>query len=165
MLASPRGDQLIAVIESCIARDIAEEILESYADPRWDGFMDDGADELVVRSGSDALARTLALWADRTSSVTDLRGRLRGDPAILAFYGARLEMEAVSKEIGARYPRLRAFLHDSVVSGKTRLTLQPAEISKGAAFATCSTCSGSSPGSAWCSAAGTTTYTCSRWAA
>src|SRR5262245_66591562 len=54
-----------AVIESCIARDIAEEILESYADPR-DGFMDDGADQLVVRSDSDALPRILAQWADRT---------------------------------------------------------------------------------------------------
>ncbi len=120
-----------AVIESCIARDIAEEILESYADPHWDGFMDDGVDQLVVRSDSDTLPRILAQWADRTSNVADLRGRLRGDPAILAFYGSRLEMEAVSKEIGARYPRLRTFLHDSVVIGKTRLTLQPARISKG----------------------------------
>ena len=120
-----------AVIESCIARDTAEEILESYADPHWDGFMDDGADQLVVRSDSDALTRILAQWADRTSNVADLRGRLRGDPAILAFYGSRLEMEAMSKEIGARYPRLRTFLNDSVVIGKTRLTLQPAGISKG----------------------------------
>ena len=91
----------------------------------WDGFMDDGADELVVRSDTDALPRVLALWADRTSNVADLRGRLRGDPAILALYGPRPEMEAMSKEIGARYPRLRIFLNDSLVMGRPGLPCSP----------------------------------------
>jgi hypothetical protein len=52
-----------AVIERCIVRDTAEEILERHADPHWDGFMDDGADQLVVRSDSDALTRILAQQA------------------------------------------------------------------------------------------------------
>ena len=119
------------VIESCIARDTAEEILARYADPRRDGFMDDGADELVVRSDTDALPRALALWAERASRVADLRGRLRGNPAILAFYGPRSEMQAISDEIALRHAELRIFLHDSLWLGTTRLTLQPAGTSKG----------------------------------
>jgi 5-amino-6-(5-phospho-D-ribitylamino)uracil phosphatase len=119
------------VIESCIPRDTAEEILARYADPRWDGFMDDGADHLVVRSDSDVLPRILALWADRTSHVRDLRGRLRGDPAILALYGPRSEMAAMADEIAPRYPALRVFLHDSIWTGTTRISLQPAGTSKG----------------------------------
>ena len=119
------------VIESCIARDTAEEILERYADPRWNGFMDDGADDLLVRADTDTLPRMLALWADRTSRVSDLRGRLRGDPAIIALYGPRSDMQAMADEIAPRYPELRTFLHDSLWTGTTRLTLQPAGISKG----------------------------------
>ena len=119
------------LVESCISRDTAEEILERYADPSWDGFMDDGADELVVRSSTAALPRALSLWADRASQVADLRGRLRGNPAILALYGPRPEMEAASLEIASSYPELRVFLHDSLWLDRTRLTLQPAGTSKG----------------------------------
>ena len=93
--------------------------------------MDDGADELVVRSGTEALPRALSLWADRASRVADLRGRLRGNPAILALYGPRPEMEAASLEIASSYPELRVFLHDSIWLDRTRLTLQPAGTSKG----------------------------------
>jgi Cof subfamily protein (haloacid dehalogenase superfamily) len=118
-------------IERCIAHDTAQEILERYADPRWDGFMDDGADRLVVRSDNEALPSALVLWAERTSQVKDLRGRLRGNPGILALYGPRSEMEPMASEIAARHPELRTFLHDSIWVGKTRLTLQPAGISKG----------------------------------
>jgi hydroxymethylpyrimidine pyrophosphatase-like HAD family hydrolase len=73
----------------------------------------------------------LALWAERTSHVADLRGRLRGDPAIFALYGPRSEMQARSDEIAERYPELRSSLHDSIWLGTTRLTLQPAGTSKG----------------------------------
>ena len=119
------------LVESCISRDTAEEILERYCDPSWDGFMDDGADELVVRSSTAALPRALSLWADRASQVADLRGRLRGNPAILALYGPRPEMEAASLEVASSYPELRVFLHDSLWLDRTRLTLQPAGTSKG----------------------------------
>jgi hydroxymethylpyrimidine pyrophosphatase-like HAD family hydrolase len=119
------------VIESCMAREEAEEILERYADPSWDGFMDDGADQLVARPASPALARVLALWAESTTHVADLRGHLHGDPAIIALYGPRAEMEPIAAEIAVRYPRLRISLHDSVWLGSTRLTLQPAGTSKG----------------------------------
>jgi Cof subfamily protein (haloacid dehalogenase superfamily) len=119
------------VIESCMPRDTAEEILERYADPAWDGFMDDGADHLVARSANAALPRVLALWAERTSHVADLRGHLRGDPGILALYGPRSEMKAIAAEIAQRYPRLRISLHDSVWLRTTRMTLQPAGTSKG----------------------------------
>ena len=61
----------------------------------------------------------------------DLRGRLRGDPAILALYGPRPEMLALADEIAPRYPALRVFLHDSLWTGTTRITLQPAGTSKG----------------------------------
>jgi Cof subfamily protein (haloacid dehalogenase superfamily) len=124
------GDQG-EVIESCIARDTAEEILERHGDGSFDGFMDDGADDLVVCSESEALPRMLSLWADRWSHVHDLRGRLRGDPAILALYGPPAEMEAIAADIAARYPQLRTFLHESLWTGKTRITVQPAGISKG----------------------------------
>ena len=119
------------VIESCIARDTAEEILDRYAGPTTEGFLDDGADQVVVRADSAGLSRVVELWGSRTSRVADLRGHLRGDPAILALYGRRSEMEAMSGEISARYPALRAHLHDSLWVGKTRLTLQPATTSKG----------------------------------
>jgi Cof subfamily protein (haloacid dehalogenase superfamily) len=119
------------VIESCIDRDTAEEILERYADAHRAGFIDDGADELVVRSDSEGMARVLAIWADRSRRVSDLRGSLRGDPAILALYGSRSEMQAMADDIVARYPMLRIFLHDSLWVGATRLTLQPAGTSKG----------------------------------
>jgi Cof subfamily protein (haloacid dehalogenase superfamily) len=125
------GGQGCDVIESCIARDIAEEILERYADPSREGFIDDGADEVVVRADTEALPRVVELWAARTSHAADLRGHLRGDPAILALYGLRSEMEAMSSEISTRYPGLRVSLHDSVWVGKTRLALQPAATSKG----------------------------------
>ena len=119
------------VIESCIARDTAEEILERYADRSRQGFMDDGADELVVCSDHEAMPRVLALWADRTARVADLRGQLRGDPAILALYGPRSEMEAISEEVAGGYPQLRTLLSDSLWLRTTRLTLQPALTSKG----------------------------------
>lgn len=125
------GGNGVEPVESCISRHTAEEILERYTDPSWDGFMDDGADRLVVRSGAAALPRALSLWADRMSQVTDLRGHLRGDPAILALYGPRPEMEATSLEIASRHPELRVFLHDSLWLDRTRLTLQPAGTSKG----------------------------------
>jgi hypothetical protein len=125
------GGKGCEVIESCIARDLAEEILERYAGSSCDGFMDDGADELVVRSGDQALRRALDLWAERVSVVDDLRGRLRGDPGIVALYGARSEMEAMSVDIAARYPALRVFLYDSPWLNTTRITLQPAGTSKG----------------------------------
>jgi Cof subfamily protein (haloacid dehalogenase superfamily) len=119
------------VIESGIPRETAEEILERYADPSWDGFMDDGADGLVARSISPALPRVLALWAERTEHVADLRGHLRGDPALVALYGPRAEMLAISNEIASRYPQVRSSLHESLWLRTTRLTMQPAGTSKG----------------------------------
>jgi hypothetical protein len=53
-----------------------------------------------------------------------------------ALYGRCLEMEAMSGEIAARYAQLRVHLHDSLWVGKTRLSLQPAETSKGSGWTT-----------------------------
>jgi Cof subfamily protein (haloacid dehalogenase superfamily) len=126
-LGTESGD----VIESCIARGIAEEILDRYCDPSREGFLDDGADQVVVRAQGDGLPRVVELWGERSVRVDDLRGHLRGDPAILAIYGERAEMEAIASEIGSRYPQLRLLVTDSIWVGKTRLTLQPAGTSKG----------------------------------
>jgi len=126
-LGTERGE----VIESCIARETAEEILDRYCDPSRQGFIDDGADRVLMRAASEGLPRVVELWGEDSARVDDLRGHLRGDPAILALYGERPEIEGIASEIGPRYPQLRLLVTDSIWVGKTRLTLQPAGTSKG----------------------------------
>lgn len=119
------------LVERCIARETVLDLLERFDDASWQAFADDGADEMLLRSTGEALAPLLEPWAERIRGVDDLRSHLVGNPAILTFYGPHAAMTEVAAEVRVTNPELRTFRFVVPSLGQTRLSFQPAGVSKG----------------------------------
>jgi hypothetical protein len=125
------GGNGAGLVERCIPRQLVDELLESFDDASWEAFADDGADEMLVRARGDDLPRMLRPWAERVRPVSDLRDHLVGDSAILSFYGPDAAMSEVAAVVSATYGELRIFRFEVAGLGRTRLSFQPAGVSKG----------------------------------
>jgi hydroxymethylpyrimidine pyrophosphatase-like HAD family hydrolase len=95
-------------------------------------FADNGADEMLLRFHSREVHPSIQAWATRIHHVEDARAHLVGDPALLAFYGERVEELHTIAEAGMKnHPELRAAVFGTSAYGTGRVVIQQRGITKG----------------------------------
>ncbi len=125
------ANQADGLDEVGIGYESAIEVLTELVEPDWDIFLDDGQDDLLLRSRNPVLARIARVWADRVHEVDDLLPSIKGEPGVMVIYGPQAELFAAGDEIGRRFPNMRISRFRSKVLDLARLTLQPEGTSKG----------------------------------
>ncbi len=114
-----------------IPLEVARTLADRYEGESAHAFADDGEDRMLLRSATEAFQTATRDWANEFGHVDELGGHLKGDSAILSFYGEDRRIEEIYAEASASDLPLRTTKYWSELLGARRISFQPKGVDKG----------------------------------